>query len=319
MIGATIHFKIMEETTVGIIIGKIIVGVITGKKGIEVQVGTVTEITTETIQEKDMTKVEIQVEIGVEKDSEGHYLGWKQKVEGILIGQEQKQGLDQVQGSSQIEIGSDVIGAESMITFRESAPMLLQMRTQIVQNKPPYKCWLRTVKLTLTPMLQWISGMFKHVKGKNGTTSFLPLDSKKGGNVTLVKDVGCLTENQTKYIYKKAEQGSDLNTETMKQEIEQEKMTGTGSSREDKNLCQRVMLNDVYKQENEMAHTENWSILSDNIRYVNHDEGSKTTCKLDVETLNYWKHKRLYLNLKGEESQTIDLDFGSSLETIRSN
>ena len=30
--------------------------------------------------------------------------------------------------------------------------------------------------------------MFKHVKGKNEMTSFLPLDSKKGGNVTYVKD-----------------------------------------------------------------------------------------------------------------------------------
>ena len=62
--------------------------------------------------------------------------------------------------------------------------------------------------------------MSKHVKGKNGTTSFLPLDSKKGGDITYVKDIGCLTESQTKYIYKKVEQGSDLNTETMKQEIE---------------------------------------------------------------------------------------------------
>ena len=74
--------------------------------------------------------------------------------------------------------------------------------------------------------------MFKHVKGKNGTTSFLPLDSKKGGNVTYVKDARCLTKDQTKFIYKKVGQGSDLNTEAMKQEIEQEKMTGTRSNRE---------------------------------------------------------------------------------------
>ena len=95
--------------------------------------------------------------------------------------------------------------------------------------------------------------MFKHVKGENGTTSFLPLGSKKGGNVTYVKDIGCLTESQTKYIYKKVEKGSDLNTETMKQEIKQEKMTGTGSNKENENLYQRAMLNDVYKQENKMA------------------------------------------------------------------
>ena len=59
----------------------------------------------------------------------------------------------------------------------------------------------------------------------------------------------------------------------MKQEIEQEEIIGTGSNRENENFYQRVMLNDVYKQENKMVHMENLSILSDNIRYVNHDEG----------------------------------------------
>ena len=32
-------------------------------------------------------------------------------------------------------------------------------------------------------------------------------------------------EYQSRYVYKKVAQGNDLNTETMKQEIEQEKMT----------------------------------------------------------------------------------------------
>ena len=79
--------------------------------------------------------------------------------------------------------------------------------------------------------------MFKHVKGKNGTASFLPLDSKKGGNITYVKDARCL------------EQGSDLNTETIKQEMEQEKMTGMRLNGENENLYQKVVLNNVYKQE----------------------------------------------------------------------
>ena len=92
----TIQGKIMEETTIGKIIGKIMVEVTTGSKGIEVQVGIDTEITTKTIQEKDMTEVKIQVGIGVEKDSQDQDLGWNQKVEGMLIDQEQNQGPDQV-------------------------------------------------------------------------------------------------------------------------------------------------------------------------------------------------------------------------------
>ena len=66
-------------------------------------------------------------------------------------------------------------------------------------------------------------------------------------------------------------------------------------------------------------HMEKWSILSDNVRYVQHDERSKTTCNLDRKTLDYQQHKRLYLNLKGEESHTTDIDFGSNPETMRSN
>ena len=96
-------------------------------------------------------------------------------------------------------------------------------------------------------------------------------------------------------------------------------MTGTRANKDNENLYQMLVLNDVYKQENKMAHMENWSILSNNIRYVNYDVRSKATHKLDMKTFDYQQHKRLYLNLKGEESQTIDADFGSNPETIKSN
>ena len=62
------------------------------------------------------------------------------------------------------------------------------------------------------------------------------------------------------------------------------------------------MLNNVYKEEKKTAQMENWSILSDNVRYVQHDERSRTTHNLDLKTLDDQQHKRLYLNLKGEES-----------------
>ena len=74
------------------------------------------------------------------------------------------------------------------------------------------------------------------------------LDSKKGGNVTCIRDAICLTEDLTKYMYKKVEQGSEINTETMKQEIEQEKLTEIKPSGEIK-IYQKVVLNNVYKDE----------------------------------------------------------------------
>ena len=121
-------------------------------------------------------------------------------------------------------------------------------------------------------------------------TSFLPLDSKRGRTVNYIKDRNaiCLTEDQTRYIYKKVEQSSHLSTETMKQEIEQEKMTEMKPSGENEtNPSQRVVLNNVYKDKIKTVQMENWSILSDNVKYIQHEKGSKTTHNLEIKTLDY--------------------------------
>ena len=161
--------------------------------------------------------------------------------------------------------------------------------------------------------------MFKLVKGKDATTSFLPIDDRTGGKVRYIqnKDTICLTENQARYGYKKIEQGSSINTETMKQEIEQEKLTET--DRENDNPCKKVILSKVYWDEDKMMQIQNWSLLSDNVRYVQHDGKSKTPHKLDINTLDYHQYKALYCKLKGEKSHTLDVDFGIHPETMKSN
>ena len=59
--------------------------------------------------------------------------------------------------------------------------------------------------------------------------------------------------------------------------------------------------------------------MSDSGRYVQHDKRSKTPHRLDIKTLDYCQHKRLYCRLKGEESHTLDVDFGINPKTMRSN
>ena len=163
--------------------------------------------------------------------------------------------------------------------------------------------------------------MFKHLKGKNGTTTYLPFNSKTGGDVKYIKDkdTTCLTEDQMRYKYEKVEQGNNLNIETMKQEIEQETVAKTETNRENDNPYQKVVLNKVYQDEKETMQMENCSILSNNIRYIQHDEISKTPHRLDINTLDYCQYKRLCNSLKGEESHTLDVDFGSNPEKMRSN
>ena len=56
---------------------------------------------------------------------------------------------------------------------------------------------------------------------------------------------------------------------------------------------------------------ENWSTFSDNVRYVRHDK--MTPHKLDLNTLDYSLYKELYCKLKGEESETLDIDLALTL------
>ena len=121
----------------------------------------------------------------------------------------------------------------------------------------------------------------------------------------------CLSEKEANYIYKKVEEGKVMNTNTMKNEI------GQDIDREDDNPYRRVILNKVYKEEDKTPQMENWSIFSDNIRHVQHDE--KTPHKLDLNTLDYQLHKELYCKLKGEESETLDIYFGINPETLKTN
>ena len=52
----------------------------------------------------------------------------------------------------------------------------------------------------------------------------------------------------------------------------------------------------------------NWSIFSDNVRYIQHDQA--TPQNLNVDTLDYREHKEMYLKLKEKKGETLDVDFG---------
>ena len=60
----------------------------------------------------------------------------------------------------------------------------------------------------------------------------------------------------------------------------------------------------------------NWSIFNDNIRYIQHEQ--KTPHKLNIDTLDYRQHKELYFKLKGEERETLDIDFGIYSDLLKS-
>ena len=139
------------------------------------------------------------------------------------------------------------------------------------------------------------------MKGKNESTPFLPLKLKTCGKVMYVwdKESLCLTERQTEHVYKAIEKGSMLNTKTMMNEL---------TEYQGDNPYKRVVLNNVYKVPEKYLEKKNWSIFSDSVRYIQHDQ--MTTQNLDYDTLDYRNHKNLYLRLNNEKRETLYIDFG---------
>ena len=148
----------------------------------------------------------------------------------------------------------------------------------------------------------------------------MPSNCKISGTFKNFKNYGdrYLTEDQLRYVYKKVNVGKEINTETIKQEIGQEKSIKAEIDDSCDNTYQKVILNEVNKKEKVSTQMEDRSILSDHIKYVKHDDGLETFHKVNVNTLDYCQYKDLYQELKGKEILMVDVDFGNSQEKLKS-
>ena len=117
----------------------------------------------------------------------------------------------------------------------------------------------------------------------------------------------CLTEKQTNYVYKTVEEGNIINTKTM--------MYETMQNQDDKPY-KKVVLNKVFREEDKSPEMRNWPIFSHNIRYIQHEP--ITPHELSIDTLDYRYYKELYFKLKGEERETLDIDFGIYPDILKS-
>ena len=61
---------------------------------------------------------------------------------------------------------------------------------------------------------------------------------------------------------------------------------------------------------------EQWSILSDNIMYVK-SEDNDIMNGIDIKSIDYRKHKRMYRKMAKEGGEWLNIDFGESLEIMR--
>ena len=156
--------------------------------------------------------------------------------------------------------------------------------------------------------------VFKHMKGRNGSTSFLP-SKRKGGFQKEIPFEQCLIKDQTKHIYDKIETGEEIRIRKLVQQIIPD------SSKQEMfannvNQYEKALLSDRYTRRSN-AQMDQWSILSDNIIYVK-SKDSDIMNSIDIKSIDYREHKRMYRKTNKEGGEKIDIDFGESLEVMKS-
>ena len=139
------------------------------------------------------------------------------------------------------------------------------------------------------------------MKGKNGTTSFLPERQKSGKvrfseEITYIpnKETTCLTKDQATQVYEEIEKNEPINIQIVGQNIGNEKKAIKMQQKEEdidtiENPYQKAITNINTKDENKVDQMINWSIFSDKLRYV--DSSINEMSKLIIRPLEENKHR----------------------------
>ena len=131
------------------------------------------------------------------------------------------------------------------------------------------------------------------MKGRNCSTSFLPLNKKRW----IVKKCFIkkyLTEDETKYVYDKIELGDKIKVRKVSQEIQSKTLLHKRlKEKEEMNLYEKVLVSDVNTLDKNKSQMEQWSILSDNIVYVR-SVGYHEMSRVDIKMVDYQDHRKMY-------------------------
>ena len=123
-----------------------------------------------------------------------------------------------------------------------------------------------------------------------------------------------MTREQANHVYKKTELGEVINTETLWQELEQERQLNRidDTSRET-NPHKELIVNNAEKIEPLLAQMEQWSILSNTLNYIQYDRNPKNYHSLGISTVN--KCGKNLGTKKGRD--IIELDFGPTPDILK--
>ena len=115
-------------------------------------------------------------------------------------------------------------------------------------------------------------------------------------------DSNCITPKQADCIYRKVELGSQVDKNTMKEEIdidiELDKMDNNSA---DDNPYRKLIVNNAGKIKNMLSQMEQWSILSNVINYVQYSKNPKNFHTMSIKPIN--KNKINVQRKRGEKDK----------------
>ena len=152
------------------------------------------------------------------------------------------------------------------------------------------------------------------MKGRNGTTSFLPLKGKGGFQREIYEQ--CLTKKQMNQIYDKIELGEMVKLRKLDQH-NVPTLPKQAMCTNDVNPYEKALLSDRNMKRGNNSQIEQWSILSDNIVYVR-SEDRDIMNGIDIKLIDYREHKRIYRKMGKEGGEKVKIDFGESPEFMKS-
>ena len=133
-------------------------------------------------------------------------------------------------------------------------------------------------------------------------------NDKEGGIIrNRSRHRNCLTPKQTEYIYKKVELGSLINKDTIKKEIDSDaELDKIDDNRGDENPYRELIVNkNVSKVKNTLSQMEQWSILSNVIKYVQYSKAPKNFHNVSIKPIN--TNNKISKKAKNENIDEVSL------------
>ena len=145
-------------------------------------------------------------------------------------------------------------------------------------------------------------------KGGQSSSSKCVNNNSTESENSSTEDLKSSTEDTVKITFSRANTSNEINNHTTQKEIIKDLEV---------NFYKEFMIKEPNKNKHQ-APMEEWSILSDYVKYVTHGK-SKVFQKLSINSMNYQQNRDLYKSLNNEQTIRTNLNFGNSPENLKAD